>query len=688
MLLGLMTLSRKATDAEAVPEANGPLEGVISAAVLRSLLSALHFRDVATVRHARRVAQLVVGMAQYLGWEGRQLKLLEIAALLHDIGKIGVPDNILFKPGGLSSDEANLMALHHAVGVDVLQACRVDKEVLEIVGQARDEYGSPACGLRRTGSAMSLGARLLAVSDAYDSLRTEQVYRKGKSHEEIMRILMDNAGTQFDGNIVCALARWSQESGLAHTPTAQGDGGGGPVRALGPAHPEEALEASTLCNIFSYLYVLESLYDGFYLLDSDMRFVVWNSGSERLLGHRTHDMLGRVWTHRALSYAEASGQPYPEHDSPIHHVMASGRATTTTVKIRHADGQWIDVETQSVPLLDEQGHLQGIAEIFRDLSRPSRRPQEYRDLRLAATRDPLTSVANRGELETQLTLLLAESTRTNWAEPFSVIFVDVDHFKRINDELGHGVGDAVLVEVARLLQHETYSGELVGRYGGEEFVVLCPGTELEQGVKRAERVRLALSRTRLAELDRPLTASFGVTQAEPGDSVESVLRRADKALYAAKHDGRNLTRSLSLAEQNRGELVQATPELVPQNKVFQGTFVTMVAADMLVYKMGGFVTDEKAKLLEVTPNRVLLRVGQRGLLPFWGGSDDRRPVDVEVNFGEPQRSEVRGRKVGTAKVLVTVRIRPVGWIRDKETFDERAARVLRQLSSYFAAQGE
>jgi putative nucleotidyltransferase with HDIG domain len=112
------------------------MESIISKRVLRSLLSTLHFRDVFTVQHSRRVAMVSVGIAKFLGWEGLHLKMIEVASLLHDIGKIGVPDNILFKPGKLSSDEIELMASHRHVGIDILQACRVDHEVLEIVEQS------------------------------------------------------------------------------------------------------------------------------------------------------------------------------------------------------------------------------------------------------------------------------------------------------------------------------------------------------------------------------------------------------------------------------------------------------------------------------------------------------------------------------------------------------------------------
>ncbi|MGE3316788.1 MAG: HD-GYP domain-containing protein, partial [Planctomycetaceae bacterium] len=214
ILLGLMTLSRRAESSQqniATPDGVG---SVISRGVLRSLLSALHFRDVATIQHCRRVAQLSVGMAQYLGWDGPQQKVLEVASLLHDIGKVGVPDNILFKPGKLSSDESELMSLHHKIGIDVLQACRVDNEVLKFIVEAHRHYHGTIGGHRRIGANISQGARILAVADAYDSLSTDKSYRDAKPHNDVMNVLLEAAGTQFDGNVIRALSRWIEKEGL------------------------------------------------------------------------------------------------------------------------------------------------------------------------------------------------------------------------------------------------------------------------------------------------------------------------------------------------------------------------------------------------------------------------------------------------------------------------------------------
>lgn len=684
ILLGLMTLSRRAESSQQNISTPDGVGSVISRGVLRSLLSALHFRDAATIQHCRRVAQLSVGMAQYLGWDSPQQKVLEVASLLHDIGKIGVPDNILFKPGKLSTDEAELMALHHKIGIDVLQACHVDGEVLRTIVEAHSHYHGTIGGHHRIGANVSQGARILAVADAYDSLSTDKSYRDAKPHHEVMSVLMEAAGTQFDGNVIRALARWIEKEGL---PFAEGLAAGQDQRsAPGPAQTEDALEANSLGHIFAYLYLLESLYDGFYLVDSDMRFVVWNLGIERLLGRPSQEVLGQVWNRRTVGYPARDGHQGPEHDKSAEEFLASAKPSTQNVQLEKADGRHVEVELQSVPLIDEYGQLLGVAEIFRDLSRTTRKPHEFRELKMAASRDSLTGVANRGELETQLASMIAEYSDHHDAEPFSVIFSDVDYFKNINDTYGHTAGDQVLIDVANLMQREVNPGELVGRYGGEEFVVLCPGTTLDQASRRAEQLRLALPATEIGGLkDVQITASFGVTQMESGDSIESIFRRADKALYIAKDTGRNRTVSLTSEELSAAEAKEVAEAKPNDPFVFHGHFQACIAADMIVYKLGGFVTDHNARLTEVTPKRAVVKLGSTGLLPFWGKSVDRQPVELIIEFGNEAAAASRTQRVASKQVTVQVQVRPLGWISDAAVFDRRAHQVLRVLRSYFAA---
>ncbi|QDT39891.1 diguanylate cyclase [Stratiformator vulcanicus] len=678
-LLSLMTLAKTARLDVNDPSTDEALAGVIAPATLRALLSALNHRDPKTIRHVRRTARLATGVASAFGWDERPLKALEVACLLHDIGKIGVPDSILFKPGALTGDEAELMALHHNIGCDILQACRVDSEVYDIVVQSSQHYNGATDGYRLIGSDVHQGARILAVADAYDSLRTQQVYREAIPHDEIMKKLKAASGTQFDGTIVVALGRWIEQEGPGVFDP-ELDGG-----SSGREHPNAPgmLDPNALCQIFSHLYILESLYDGFYLLDADLKVVLWNLGAERLFKKGHQEVLGTNWNARAWEFADLMGNPLGEGEYPLQRVLKEPRAISSGLKYKRFDGKWTEIEIQSIPLIDGNGQLQGVAEIYRDLCRTTFRPNEYRELKMAASRDPLTKIANRGELETQLALHLSEIGKQQDHQPFGVIFCDIDFFKAVNDNYGHQVGDDVLVNTARLLQEECYSGELVARYGGEEFVILCPDTDLEGAVRRAERLRGLLAKTVLNdETELKVTGSFGVSVYEKGDSVESLCRRADKALYQAKETGRNRTCSITSTQLHEDR--RKTPDEPIETDPFlaEGHFEAQLASDMIVYKLGGFVDEISAKVKDVTQRQATFAIGTTGMFGGWGKSSQKQAVQLVLEFGEDRRAS-RPSNSGTE---VRYRFTPIGRPPSPEAFHRRVKELLKALRGYFGVQ--
>lgn len=158
------------------------------------------------------------------------------------------------------------------------------------------------------------------------------------------------------------------------------------------------------------------------------------------------------------------------------------------------------------------------------------------ELEALAVTDQLTGVFNRLKL-TQL--LRAEIERSKrYHSPFSLLMIDVDHFKAINDSSGHPVGDAVLITLANLLRQHSRVNDAPGRWGGEEFLVICPATDTEGAVSLAESLRGIIA-SHPFECPEPVTISLGVTSVQPDDSLESLMERVDRALYKAKHNGRN-----------------------------------------------------------------------------------------------------------------------------------------------------
>jgi diguanylate cyclase (GGDEF)-like protein len=647
-------------------------DSIIHRTVMRRLMLALQYRDPDLVRHSRQVAGLAVSVAEQLGWEGQQLHILEAASLLHDIGKIGIPDIILFKPGQLAPEEAELMGLLYRITSDVLQACGADRQVVEIIAQTQHHYNEAANDF---GAEMHQGARILAVADAYESLVNRQSYRDAHSHAQAMDILSRGAGSRFDGNVISALARWFESNPDAAKQTSQ------PQKY--ELSPEEVLEAGSLSHAFSYLYLVESLYHGFQITDAELRPLVWSAGCERLTGIPWKQALDTSQITDIVEYRDRYGELLSMADRPVLLAAATGQALTTELQIRTSDGKWMPVEVQTMPITDSNGRITGFAEIYRDHSTEAQ-TGEYRDLKLMARRDALTHVANRGELEEQLKRYFQEYVASGNQKPFSVIFLDVDHFKKANDTYGHAAGDEVLVSLARLLQDETYSGELVARFGGEEFVILCPETELDDAWKRAERLRHAISRAKVVNSNEfTITASFGVSEVEPNDDAASVVERADKALYMSKRGGRNKSSKLTSAQLKSADEAMVTPPEDDVDKfVFRHKLRACIAADMIVYKLSAFVDAHQAKLGQVTKELVTMKVGQRGLVPFWGSTPERQPLNIALEIGDERSVLERG---ASKLVEIGVTMTPIGWARNPEAFQKRSRRLLKELREYLAA---
>ena len=164
-------------------------------------------------------------------------------------------------------------------------------------------------------------------------------------------------------------------------------------------------------------------------------------------------------------------------------------------------------------------------------------------LKYAAGLDYLTRIANRRGIVPRIEDEVERAKR--YKHPLSVILVDIDHFKMVNDKFGHSIGDAVLVETAALLKAEIRGSDIVARWGGEEFVILAPETDLLACVELAEKLRKFIESFEFSNVGR-LTASFGVTQFQFNESWEHFVERGDSLLYCAKNAGRNKVASSDL----------------------------------------------------------------------------------------------------------------------------------------------
>lgn len=672
LLLGLIALSDQA-NAGGTSEA---IDRLIPRGVARRLISALHHRDPSIVRHSRRVAVISTGIARSFGWDEGQLMRLEMAALLHDLGKIGIPDQILLKPGRFSHEESDTAAIFHRVAVNVLQACGADHDLLQIVGQLHTHYNRAVDEGVPHGMEVHQGARILAVADAYDALTNERPHRPAFAHTEAMKHLTEQAGSRFDGNIVNALTRWFESEGYAQLVTEKPDSNAATERHS--LQDQDVREAYFFSNMFIYLNLLETTYDAFYVFDANGTCRLWNMGASELFGVAASDVLNNQWSASRLRLCSAADNRIIDDDaSPLMQVLRDGRPSIASLKLKRGKDHYAEIEVQTVPLRSFSGAVQGVLEIVRDDSRETKRGGEYRDLKLKVNKDPLTSLANRSLLESQLKEIHDASEQG--ASPYSVIFIDVDHFKSVNDEHGHAVGDKVLIDLANFLQHETYSGEIVARYGGEEFVLVCPETDISQAYTRAERLRKSLAKTEIGGLT--VTASFGAAQFNNGQSSDEVVQRADKALYKAKETGRNKTCCDGIEDNAHvSTVVDQSAESKQQTKIkpfrYESTLVTCMAANIVSYKLSGFVDDLNAKVTKASEGGCTIKVGS-GML-----GDGEVPVKVDIQFGREVENRRGNRQATSKSIEINVVITPTGWSRNQEKFAARCNQIIRSLRSY------
>mgnify|MGYP000276838279 FL=1 len=158
------------------------------------------------------------------------------------------------------------------------------------------------------------------------------------------------------------------------------------------------------------------------------------------------------------------------------------------------------------------------------------------ELKKISVTDKLTKVFNREKLDNEIKKELFRSERTK--EKFSIIMLDIDYFKSVNDSFGHQVGDDVLVEFASIIQTHIRRIDTLGRWGGEEFIIICPNTSKNGAIKMADDIRKLVEAHNFPILGKK-TASFGVTTYQENDNENSIIHRVDMAMYQAKNNGRN-----------------------------------------------------------------------------------------------------------------------------------------------------
>lgn len=287
-----------------------------------------------------------------------------------------------------------------------------------------------------------------------------------------------------------------------------------------------------------YLDILNNLRDGIYFADKSRTILFWNNAARCITGYTAEEIVGKQCQCSGLNHIDEQGRPLCQVGCPLFHTIADGKQRQERVFVRHKEGYRIPVRVNVFPML-KNGEIIGAVEVFTQDS-----PTVYDDrlierLSDIAMHDALTGLPNRRYLESFLAYKIEEYAR--FGRKFAVLFADIDDFKNFNTQYGHDAGDTVLKNIAASCRHSVRRSDLIGRWGGEEFLAVYEIKSEADLPIIGEKLRGLVQMTDVMHNGERLgvSVSVGITAVRNGDTADTIINRADKLMYQSKDNGKN-----------------------------------------------------------------------------------------------------------------------------------------------------
>jgi diguanylate cyclase (GGDEF)-like protein/PAS domain S-box-containing protein len=292
-------------------------------------------------------------------------------------------------------------------------------------------------------------------------------------------------------------------------------------------------------NQESLVSILDNLHGGLYIVKNTMEICFWNKAAENISGFSSKEMVGTFCSDNRLNHVDDNGKPLCYGACPLTATLKDGVPREAQVYLHHKGGYRIPVWVRTSALIDNNGQLYRGIEMFSDNTNQNANILRVQELEKLAFLDKLTQLANRYYIEKELFLRFEEKKRLH--VPFGILFMDIDHFKVFNDTYGHDIGDKVLRYVAKTFTTNTRAYDILGRWGGEEFIAII------RNISEADLVTLGNTLKHLIEnsfimhnnINIHVTISIGATMVRSDDTVDSLIKRADSLMYQSKKNGRN-----------------------------------------------------------------------------------------------------------------------------------------------------
>ena len=550
---------------------------------IESLAIAIDAKDQTTHGHVRRTQIYATEMGSLFQVGEAEKQALFAGALLHDIGKLAVPEYILNKPGKLTEAEFAKMKIHPTVGGDILKRVNFPYPVEDIVRYHHEKWDGSGYPQGLRGEAIPLVARIISVVDFYDATRCDRPYRKGMKREESLALLESMAGTAFDPRVVNTFVEHVIEfdrlidaediqeqvaSGKHDYMTkTQPDAGlapdilGTPDDSLGFRSITEAQrEVFALHEIAQTIGSSLNLTDTVGLVSNKLRSIV---PFETCVIFVVDERTGKA---TAIHAAGEDSKRFALRrmnvgDGITGWVIANGRSMCNSSPELDMVGVPDDIVRQYrgvlvSPLLREDGafgaitlysksrtsytteHIRLLESVCQHASSALNNALTFEKTKESALTDPLTELPNARGFYMMLEQRIAEGQRMN-KESLAVLSMDIDNFKQINDQYGHAIGDRVLASVAGVIRKELRQMDILTRYAGDEFVTIMPMASTLMALSVGERVRAAVEAQRYtvrAGVKVELGVSVGVACfPEDGETTEELLTAAARRMQRDKH---------------------------------------------------------------------------------------------------------------------------------------------------------
>ncbi len=552
-------------------------------ATIEALALAIDAKDQTAQSHIRRVQMFAAGLAEALGMSANDIQGVKTAALLHDIGKLAVPEHILSKPGPLTQEEFQKIRIHPQVGAEIISGVPFPYPVAPLIISHHERWDGKGYPVGLKGDEIPLGARILTVVDYFDALMSDRPYHRAMSQEDALKLLSQESGKALDPRVVDTFitlyprlaveADKSQEPARRLTRVPSKNPSAQPAVGLVDQPPARTNVFQDIALAHREIYALYEIAqalgsslgvaDTMALISSKLSNIVPFSCCALYLRQENErlqckfatgvdaDIIQRFTIHSGEGLAGwvARNRRPLVNARPSADFEAAGETTATTLRSalvcplvfndRFIGTMAVYHTTETIYTDDHRRLLDRISEQAAAVLYNSLVFEQTQEDSLT---DSLTGLQNTRYMFMHLTRELARAGRLR--SEVSLLVMDLDHFKEINDTYGHHVGDRALCEVAAVLRAGIRPYDVCVRYAGDEFIVVLSGC----GGEEAERKRLELQQA-VADVDfegRPgSTIELGISAGaavfpHDGDTYEMLLATADSRMYRDKTRRKNL----------------------------------------------------------------------------------------------------------------------------------------------------